>query len=92
MSFEDRYDALPERTQRMVDLLSVGMTNASIAEELGMTQGAVRQLMSRTFNILGADTRLQLAVLVIEMRKREKLSGGLAQLAEQRDPSLPELR
>lgn len=67
-SFRDRYLKLSPRLRQIADLIPKGMSNRQIAKELGVKEQAIKNYMVAVFSYLGAESRLQLAVLMTHMR------------------------
>lgn len=58
-------DTLSERDRLIVDRAAEGLRNKQIAEELGMSEGAVKIFLHRIFDRLGVSNRTELAGLVL---------------------------
>jgi DNA-binding CsgD family transcriptional regulator len=67
----DRYGMTHQQTALVLCVHS-GMRNREIAQELQLTEGTVKQYLSRIYEILGVEGRTELAVLVAD------LGGGAA--------------
>jgi DNA-binding NarL/FixJ family response regulator len=57
-----RFDMLSERERDVVRLLSRGLSNAEIAEELFLSEGTVKTYVTRTLNKLRLRSRVQVVV------------------------------
>jgi DNA-binding CsgD family transcriptional regulator len=62
----DRYGMTHQQTALVLCVHS-GMRNREIAQELQLTEGTVKQYLSRIYEILGVEGRTELAVLVAEL-------------------------
>lgn len=71
-TFAERYRSLQPRVKTVVDLATMSMTSRAIALELGVSLSTVRLDLQRAFEVLGVESRLQLANLVAEMRLQER--------------------
>ncbi|RAS66716.1 regulatory LuxR family protein [Lentzea atacamensis] len=61
-SQEDTHEEPTTATRRLMALLSAGLTDESIARELGVSERTVHRRVSRLQQLLGAQTRFQLGV------------------------------
>ncbi|MGW4206400.1 helix-turn-helix transcriptional regulator [Lentzea sp. NPDC004789] len=59
---EDAHEEPTTATRRLMALLSAGLTDESIARELGVSERTVHRRVSRLQQLLGAQTRFQLGV------------------------------
>jgi sugar-specific transcriptional regulator TrmB/DNA-binding CsgD family transcriptional regulator len=55
---------LPERTERVLELLASGMKDESVARAMGITRRTVERRVSEMMDALGAKTRFQAGILV----------------------------
>ena len=59
-------DALNEREQEILRLMTHGMSNAEIAKRMHLSEGTVRNYASSIFDKLGVEDRVQAVVLAIK--------------------------
>jgi DNA-binding NarL/FixJ family response regulator len=64
------WDRLNREEQAICELVMEGLDSKQIAAETYRTHGAIRSSMSRIFDKVGAESRLQLAVLLTEEKIR----------------------
>lgn len=64
---------LSEQEQRILDLLSAGLTNSQIARRLGIADQTVKNHVSKLLSKLGLRSRTQAAIYAAERRSGEKL-------------------
>jgi DNA-binding NarL/FixJ family response regulator len=64
------WDRLNREEQAICELICEGLDSKQIAAETYRTAGAVRARISRIFDKVGAESRLQLAVLLTEEKIR----------------------
>lgn len=57
-------DGLSDRDRRIAEGAAAGMRNRQIADELGISEGAVKTYLHRVFDRLGVSNRTELALLV----------------------------
>jgi DNA-binding NarL/FixJ family response regulator len=55
-----------QRQSRLIDLVTEGMNNREIAEELGITYGCVKHQLREVLDITGMSNRLELALWRLE--------------------------
>lgn len=60
----DPLAALSDRDRRIVEGAATGLRNRQIAEQLGISEGAVKVYLHRIFDRLGVSNRTELAMLV----------------------------
>ena len=59
-------DQLTEKERTIVDLVVRGLSNGEIAARLNVTQGTVKNHISRVFDKLGVSSRTELAVRMLQ--------------------------
>ena len=68
--FAGRYSKLlTERESHLVQLVTQGLTNRAIAQELHLSEHTVRNYLFRIFNKLGTSNRLELALYAINRKE-----------------------
>ncbi len=60
------WSRLTPKETRLCELLCDGLTNKQIAEARGLKIGSVKNSLRRIYDKIGADTRLQLVILLLE--------------------------
>lgn len=70
-----RLDALTEREAAVLDLIAKGQSNRQIATALHLAEGTVKNHVSRVMQKLHANTRTELAVLVLGRKGSDSRSG-----------------
>lgn len=68
-SAADRIKTLSHQEQRVVALLSTGLTNKEIGEQLGLTEKTVKNYLATIFDKLGIARRSQAAALYVEAQQ-----------------------
>nr|WP_273385398.1 response regulator transcription factor [Bifidobacterium indicum] len=63
IELQQQFDTLGKREFEVASLISEGMTNAEIAQRLGIQADSVKKTVSRILNKLGVRERLNIAVL-----------------------------
>lgn len=69
MSAVERIKTLSAQEQRVVKLLSDGLTNKEIGEQLGLTEKTVKNYLATVFDKLGISRRAQAAALHVEAER-----------------------
>jgi len=62
--YKERYDGLNARERAVAAGIAAGLTNLQLALELHLSEATIKILVSAIMNKLGADNRVQIAVLV----------------------------
>lgn len=68
-SASDRIKALSHQEQRVVALLSSGLTNKEIGEQMGLTEKTVKNYLATIFDKLSIARRSQAAALYVEAQR-----------------------
>ena len=66
--FTVQFERLSPRLRSIAVLIPSGMTNRQIGVAVGTTENVVKKYMKMLLDKLGAETKLQLAVLIAEMQ------------------------
>jgi len=66
MSATERLNKLSHQERRVVELLSDGMTNKQIGEQMGLTEKTVKNYLATIFTKLDIERRTQAAALFVE--------------------------
>jgi len=68
---DPRFESLGYRERQVLALITRGLTNRQIAEELGLAEKTVKNYVSGLLSKLGLERRTQAAVFSIELRNHE---------------------
>lgn len=69
---DDLFATLTPRDDQILTMLGAGLTNRGIAEELSLSEGTIRNYISRIYSRLHIERRSQAARLVTERRVRRE--------------------
>jgi two-component system, NarL family, response regulator DevR len=69
---DDRFATLTPREDQILAMLGAGLTNRGIAEQLSLSEGTIRNYVSRIYSRLHVERRSQAATLVTERRVRRE--------------------
>jgi DNA-binding NarL/FixJ family response regulator len=73
---------LTKREEGVVHLVSEGLTNRDISQQLNLSEHTVRNYLFRIFNKLGTSNRRELALYAIDRRDRDHQQNSLAAMDE----------
>ncbi len=68
---EDRTEILNDKEQRVLQLISEGLSNRQIADAMYLAEGTIKNYVSRIMEKLHANTRIALA-LISKGQQRQK--------------------
>jgi two-component system nitrate/nitrite response regulator NarL len=70
--FSKNRTALTKREEGVVRLVSEGLTNRDISQQLHLSENTVRNYLFRIFNKVGASNRLELALYVLNRKTNDR--------------------